>query len=351
MIIPSIDLMGGKAVQLRQGKEKALEKQDVLELAKESGKIQEANFVADYISFVIKHSKAGYGLDKLKLVIDAGNGMTPLVLKSLFEKLAIKPDRLYFEIDCSFPNHSPDISRTEALVDLKKRVVDTRADLGIAFDGDGDRVMFVDEKGEIVMAEYILALLFKDSSGFFTKPTVVYDIRISRSIKELIGSRGIRSRPGHSFMKAVMRTNNADMGGELSGHFFFKEMEYVESSVLVMLKILRIVSNSGKSLSELIKPFQKYYHSGEINISINNREDGTQMIKNLKEKYNDGKIDELDGVTIDFWTISPSAGGWWFNLRLSNTEPIVRLVVEADTKDLVDQKGKELTEEIKKTAI
>lgn len=314
--------------------------QGTLELAKELGKIQEVSLVGDYINFVIKNSKADSGLDKLKIAIDAGNGMTPLILKPLFEKLAIKPDQLYFEIDCSFPNHSPDISKAEALTDLKKRVIDTRADLGIAFDGDGDRIMFVDERGEIIKAEYILGLLFKDGSSFFRKPRVVYDIRISKSVKELLGLRGIKSRPGHSFMKTVMRTNNANMGGELSGHFFFKEIGYVESSDLVMLKILKIVSNSGKHLSELIEPFQKYYHSGEINIPIENRESGVQMIQNLKESYKNGKIDEIDGVTVEYQD-------WWFNLRLSNTEPIVRLVVEADKKDLMDRKVKELTEEIK----
>jgi len=317
--------------------------QDNLEQAKELGKVQEANLSGDYANFVIEKSKASSGLGKLRIVVDAGNGMTPLVLKPLFEKLAIKPDLLYFGIDCSFPNHSPDISRAEALVDLKKRVIDVRADLGIAFDGDGDRIMFVDEKGEIARAEYILALLFNASSSFLGKPKTVYDLRISRSVKELIGLRGIKSRPGHSFMKQVMKANNANIGGELSGHFFFKEMKYVESSVLVMLKILKIISDSGKSLSELVKPFQKYCHSGEINIPIENRERGVGIIENLIEKYKDGKIDELDGVTVEYQD-------WWFNIRLSNTEPVVRLVIEADTKDLMDQKVKELTEEIK-TAI
>jgi phosphomannomutase len=314
--------------------------QETLELTKESGKVEEVSLVSDYVDFVIKNSKIGYNLNKLKIVIDAGNGMTPLVLRPLFEKLAMKPDQLYFEIDCSFPNHSPDISRAEALVDLKKRVMDTRGDLGIAFDGDGDRIMFVDEKGEIIRAEYILALLFKEGSGFFGKPKIVYDLRVSKSIKEFIGSMGVKSRPGHSLMKQVMRENHANIGGELSGHFFFKETKYIESSVLVMLKILKIISKSQKSLSELIKPFQKYYHSGEVNMPIDNLERGAQMIKNLKEKYRDGKIDELDGVTVEY-------RDWWFNLRLSNTEPIVRLVVEADTKDLMDQKVKELIEEIK----
>ena len=314
--------------------------QENLEPAKEPGKIEEVTLVGDYADFVIKNSKIGANSGKIKIIIDAGNGMTPLVLGPLMEKIKFSYTPLYFEIDCNFPNHSPDISKKESLVELKNKVMEGQFDLGIAFDGDGDRVMFVDEKGEIIRAEFILALLFNNSGGFFRKPRAVYDIRISRSIKELIGSRGIKSRPGHSFIKQAMRANNADVGGELSGHFFFKEMKYVESSVLVMLKILKIMSDRRKPLSELIKPFQKYWHSGEINIPIESREGGAKIIQKLKEKYKDGKIDELDGVTAEY-------DNWWFNLRLSNTEPIVRLVVEANTRELMEEKESELTQTIK----
>lgn len=315
-----------------------------LEPASNPGKIEEANLAEDYINFLIKESKIGSGAGKLKVVLDAGNGMTPLVLKHLFEKLKFAYTPLYFEIDCNFPNHSPDISKPEALVNLVNKVIEKKADLGVAFDGDGDRVFIVGERGDIIRSEYLLALLYKDLVGFLSRPKAVYDIRVSRSVKELFGSRGFKSRPGHSFIKEVMRVNNADIGGELSGHFFFKEMRYAESSILAMLKIMRIVSNSGKTISELVKQFQKYNHSGEINIEIKSREEGGLIIAKLKEAYKDGKIDELDGVTVEY-------KDWWFNLRLSNTETIVRLVVEADTKELMDRKVSELTVEIKKAAI
>ncbi|MDP3697389.1 MAG: phosphomannomutase/phosphoglucomutase [Candidatus Taylorbacteria bacterium] len=305
------------------------------------GTIEEVNLVSDYIDFLIAESGLRPKETKLKVVIDAGNGMTPIVLNSLMDKLGVPYTPIYFKIDCSFPNHSPDISRREALADLVEKVKELGADLGVAFDGDGDRIMFVDGNGEIIRAEYILALLFKKYSGFFNKPKTVYDLRISKSVKELFGSRGIVSRPGHSFIKKVMRENNADLGGELSGHFFFKKMRYAESSVLVMLKIFKIMSENGKPISELIKPFQKYWHSGEINMEIQNKEQGAMIIQKLKEKYKDGKIGELDGVTAEY-------GSWWFNVRPSNTEPIVRLVVEADTRELMQGKVKELMEEIKK---
>lgn len=328
--------------------------QEKLELVA-GGTVEEVDLVSDYINFLVAEAGLRPKEAKLKIVIDAGNGMSPIVLNSLMTKLNISYTPIYFKIDCSFPNHSPDISRREALADLVEKVKESGADLGVAFDGDGDRVMFVDGKGEIIRAEYILALLFKAYSGLFNKPKTVYDLRISKSIKELFGSRGIVSRPGHSFIKKVMREHDAELGGELSGHFFFKKMMYAESSVLVMLKVFKIVSESGKSISELIKPFQKYWHSGEINIEIIDRGQVTGILNSLKDKYKDGKIDELDGVTVEYWpspstgirAVSGNTGNWWFNLRLSNTEPIVRLVVEADTKELMEQKVKELTEEIK----
>src|SRR3990167_829145 len=275
--------------------------QEHLELKKEVGGVEERIFTADYVDFVINKSGVNALKSKnLKLVIDAGNGMKPLVLEPLLSKLKLNYTPLYFSIDCSFPNHSSDISKAEALTSLRQKVVELKADLGIAFDGDGDRVMFVDSAGETIRADYILALLFSSSGGLFSKPKIVYDLRISKSVRQLLGSKGFRSRPGHSFIKQVMSDSRADIGAELSGHFFFKEMSYVESSVLAMLKVLKIISEKGKPISDLIKPFQKYFHSGEINIeiqnsNIKNQNDNSKLkiFEDLKRKYHDGKIDEL----------------------------------------------------------
>lgn len=311
------------------------------DMPKVPDEVEEVNLAPDYIDFLIRESGISSKAKKIKLVIDSGNGMTPLILKPLTAKLGLAHTPLYFDIDCNFPNHSPDISKAEALTDLKKKVVHEKADLGVAFDGDGDRVMFVDEKGEIVRAEFILALLFRELSGLFSNPKTVYDLRISRSIKELLGPRGIRCRPGHSCIKKVMREHDAELGGELSGHFFFKKMKYAESSILVMLKVLKIISESGKPISEFVKPFQKYYHSGEINIEIRDRESMTNVLNKLKEKYSDGRQDELDGITVEY-------PDWWFNVRASNTEPILRLVVEANTLESMMRKREELAGLIKK---
>lgn len=311
--------------------------------AQEIGSVEEKNAISEYVDFLVKESGLGSDADKIKIVIDTGNGMKPLIVNPLMERLKLSFTPMYFEIDCRFPNHSPDISKSEALSELRKKVVETKADLGVAFDGDGDRVMFVDEKGEIIGADFILALLYKSASSLFHKPKTVYDIRVSRSVKELLGSKGFKSRPGHSFIKQVMKEHDAELGGELSGHLFFREMKYAESSTLAMLRVIKILHESAGSMSGLIEPFKKYFHSGETNIAVPSREEGLRIQKMLKEKYKDGKLDETDGVTIEY-------PAWWFNLRLSNTEPIMRLVIEADNADLMNQKVQELMTEIKKTA-
>jgi len=319
--------------------------QEITEPALETGRIVEVNLTNGYIDFVIRESGIRpEKLKKLRIVVDAGNGMTPLVLNPLFNKLGINPIELYFEVDCNFPNHSPDISKAEALVTLKQKVLETRGDIGIAFDGDGDRVMFVDAIGNTVRADRILALLYKNFGNFFRNPKVVYDARPSRLFKELLSSHGFRARAGHAFIKQIMRQVNADFGVELSGHFFFKKMEYAESSMLAMLKVLKILSESGKTLAELIKPFIKYYHSGEVNVDITSDPNfKSQIIDKLKEKYKNNIIDELDGITVDLW----DKGGWWFNVRPSNTEPVMRLIVEATTEVLMQQKRQELLDVIK----
>ena len=319
---------------------------DNTELEKQPDRIEEISLVNDYVDFVIANSGIGSKAKKLKLVIDAGNGMTPIVLTPLIAKLGLSYFPLYFKIDCNFPSHPPDISRDEALSDLKKKVIESHADLGIAFDGDGDRVVFIDNHGHRLSSDHILGLLFKDASGIFRKPKTVYDLRFSKSIVELLGKHGYRSRVGRVPISIMLRDIKGDIGGETSGHFFFKESNYVESSDLAMLKIIKIISNSGKTISELVQPFQKYYHSGEINMELDNPEMKKSVVAQLKEKYKDGKVDELDGIMVDFWS-----AGWWFNLRPSNTEPLLRLVVEANTKELMDRKIYELTKAIKRAAV
>lgn len=218
------------------------------------------------------------------------------------------------------------------------------------FDPDSDRLL-VYEKGKKVRADLlagaIIADFLKNQPFFkksFDKPKFIYDLRFTKAIPEYIeqnGGAAVRSRVGHPFIKEAMRKNKALFGAELSGHFYFKDVFYVEAPILMKLKLMKIMDEAGKSLGKLISPFQKYFHSGEVNIEVKNMSQGKDIIQKIKETYKDGKINELDGITIDYPSTSPGTS-WWFNLRSSNTEPVLRLVVEAETQYIMEQKIKEL---------
>ena len=210
-----------------------------------------------------------------------------------------------------------------------------QADFGVAFDGDGDRIAVVDNLGEVIWPDYILGLLYADMG----QPKTVYDLRISHSIKEYI-TNGMESPVGYVNIKKRMQESGADLGGELSGHFFFQDLRYAESPMLVLLKLLMMVNKSKKPISKLVDPFRKYAHSGEIRIEINEKEQAANIVEKLKQKYSDGNISEMDGITIEY-------PDWWFNLRASNTEPILKLVVEAETQELLERRQAKLLELIR----
>lgn len=298
------------------------------------GSVKEISFKEDYVSFLIKNS--GSVIEKaknIKLVIDASNGMAPLILSDVMKKAGPNATFLNFDIDGTFPGHLPDISKEENLKELKDKILEISADIGFAFDGDADRLAVLDEKGNKISADFVVGLLYKAKSSWFKRPKVAYDLRFSKSVKELFGRNGFPSRVGYAFVRKTMKAASADFGGELAGHFDFKEMNYAESAVLAMLKVVAIVAKERKPLSKLVEPFQKYANSGEINTEVQNRENVLDKIKNA---YKDGKTNELDGITVEY-------NDWWFNVRASNTEPILRLVVEADSRELMDKKVKDIT--------
>lgn len=297
------------------------------------GGVKESSFREDYINFIISNSgNISKTAKNLKIAIDASNGMAPLVLGDVCKRIGLNIEFLNFDIDGTFPGHPSDISKEENLKDLRNKILETSADIGFAFDGDADRLTVLDEKGERVGADFVVGLLYKAKSGWFKKPKVAYDLRFSKAVRELFGRNGYPSRTGYAFVRKTMKDADADLGGELSGHFDFKEMNYAESAVLAMLKVIGIVAKEQKPLSKLIEPFQEYANSGEINIEVQNRK---QAIENIKDKYSDGKTNELDGITVEY-------PNWWFNARSSNTEPLLRLVVEANTKELMDEKVEEI---------
>lgn len=297
------------------------------------------DIINNYIDFLISVSGIQPRELILKAVADAGNGMGSSVIGPLFDKLKINYSKLFFEIDGSFPNRSPDPVRNNGLSALAAEIGKQKADIGIAFDGDADRLVIVDEKGEFVPSQYILAILWQGSGKTIKENKVVYDLRFSRVVKEFFGDSGKRSIVGHSYIAGKMRDADAFIGGETSGHFFFKETNYNESAALAALKLMKILQDSGKKLSELVEPFKRGYYSGEINIAVNNSARQSEIISVLKNKYQNEKIDELDGLTVE----NPD---WWFNIRQSNTEPAMRLIVEAITEELMKEKIGEIKNEI-----
>jgi phosphomannomutase len=299
------------------------------------GSIRERTSLIDrYVRDVIEAS----GLKDfggLRLVIDAGNGMDGIVLPELFKNANCEVIPLYWDPDGSFPNHEANPLNEETLSDLKRKVVEARANLGIAYDGDGDRVGFVDETGRHISGDIVTAILagtmLKEEPG----AQIIYDVRSSWAVKEAIeraGGKPLMWKVGHALIKKKMRETGAYFGGELSSHYYFRKFYITDNGDLAMLTMLKTILSERKSLSELADPIMKYSHSPEINSEV---ADPARKIAEVKERYRDGRITELDGLTVEY-------PDWWFNLRSSQTEPILRLNVEADTEEEEEAKEKEL---------
>ncbi|HPM38795.1 MAG TPA: phosphomannomutase/phosphoglucomutase [Candidatus Pacearchaeota archaeon] len=259
----------------------------------------------------------------LRVVVDTANSVSGLIVNRMFSGVSLF--HLFSELDGSFPNHEPNPLEEKNIKDLKEKVLEHGADIGIAFDGDGDRVFFVDEKGELISSDLIIALIAK-----LIDKKVLYDLRCSNIIKETARD-SVMWRVGHSFIKKKMKDEDIFFGGEYSGHYYLKQgSSYFESPYFVIYKLFEATEN--KKLSELIAPFKKYYHSGELNFEVKDKQ---SVIEKVEKNYSYGKITKIDGVRIDF-------DDWWFLLRGSNTEPILRLIVEAKSKELLDSKIKEI---------
>jgi phosphomannomutase len=281
------------------------------------------------------------GRARLRAVIDAGNGIAGEANTPLLERLPLQAKRMYFEPDGSFPNHEADPLKAENLHDLQKAVLAEKADLGIAWDGDGDRAVFVDERGDAVPADLMTALfcdviLERKLLGAVPGIPMLYDLRSSRVVPETIRARGsepVRGRVGHAFMKAVMRERGACFGGELSGHYYFRfPAGYIgDDGAAAMLLLLEAMAARARPLSELWRPYRRYRQSGEINRRV---ADVASTLARVRAAFPDGAADELDGLTVSY-------PDWWFNLRPSNTEPLLRLNLEApDDASLARQRDR-----------
>lgn len=294
-----------------------------------SGSISKFDIKAQYKKHLLTQARIS---KPLKIAADMANGMGAVEAEVLEDVLNVTP--LFKEMDGTFPNHEANPLKNQTYTDLQKLVKQGGYDFGVAFDGDADRVGFVDENGVIISMDMITALIAED---LLTRENgvILYDLRSSRAVKEVIEQSGgipLRSRVGHAFIKQQMRENDAVFAGELSGHYYFKHNFFTESASLAVISVANILSRSGKTLSELIKPLQRYYASGEINSTVENPEKTFDLIR---KNYSDGNLFELDGVSVEY-------DDWWFNVRSSNTEPLIRLNLEASSKDKMEMKRDEL---------
>jgi phosphomannomutase len=289
------------------------------------GKVIKKDIMDEYVEHVHSFIKK---IRAMRIVIDAGNGMAGKMVPLIFNGLPCDIIPLYFELDGNFPNHEANPLKLENLKALQERVREENAQLGVAFDGDADRVAFVDEKGEAVGSDMVTALIAREFLAEDKGATVVYDLRSSWVVKEEIercGGVAYREKVGHAYIKNTMRDRNAVFGGELSGHYYFRDNFFADSGMIALIEMLNIFGRKRVSMSNLVAPLKKYYSSGEINFTV---EDKDAMIDQLAKNFSDGKVDRLDGVTVEY-------RDWWFNARKSNTEPKLRLNVEAKTRDLM----------------
>ncbi len=298
------------------------------------GQIESIDAIPDYIKKALNFIRTK-NFKPLKIVVDAGNGMAGKIVPLFFSSLPCKIIPLYFELDGAFPNHQPNPIESKNLIDLQKTVLKEKADFGMAFDGDADRVFFINEKAQIIKGDIIVSVLAEYFLKNNPKEKIIYDLRCSHDVPETIkknNGQPIISKVGHSFIKKLMRETSAIFGGELSGHYYYRDNYMVDSGIITALIMTEIISLSNKKLSDLLVSYSNYYNIEETNFKVNDKE---KKLNQLKEKYKDGQQNELDGLTVEY-------KNWWFNVRPSNTEPFLRLNLEAKTKKLMEEKKEEI---------
>jgi phosphomannomutase len=262
-------------------------------------------------------------VQRLKVVLDGGNGMAGPMVGPLLDKFPIEQVRTYWEPDGEFPDHEPNPLLPENRRFIIEKVRETRADLGIAWDGDADRCFFIDDTGEFVAGDFLTALLAESILRKEPGAMILYDVRASRAVRDVVeraGGRAEVNRVGHAFFKTRMRDTGAAFGGEVSGHYYFRDFYCADSGTLPALLILELLSVEGKALSELLEPLRSnYFISGEINTEVTDQD---AKMREIEERYADGRISKLDGISVDY-------ADWHFNVRPSNTEPLLRLNLES----------------------
>ena len=303
------------------------------------GKVRESDLLNDYVDYLFSlfpsdaFSRSFNGRE-LVVAIDAGNGMGGHTVPPVMSRINAQLHPIYFELDGTFPNHEANPIDPENLKDLQKLVLEKKADIGLAFDGDADRCFLVDENGELVSPSALTALIAERELKKYPGSSIIYNLICSKAVPQVIeenGGKAIRSRVGHSFIKKLMAEHSAVFGGEHSGHFYFKDFWRADSGMLAALHAIAALLDSNLKLSELLAKYNRYSLSGEINTKVADQQGAINRIKNYYEASKEAiNFDELDGLTV-------SATDWWFNVRPSNTEPLLRLNVEAATREEMER--------------
>jgi phosphomannomutase len=308
---------------------RALTEQD-LPPAGEPGTVEHRDLLPAYVEHVLTFLDASQ-MRPLTVAIDTANGMGGLVAPAVFERLPFELHHLFPELDGTFPNHPADPIDPENQRDLRAAVLQHEADIGLAFDGDADRVFLIDERGQDVSGSIVTALVAKAMLEREPGASIIFNVICSWTVREVIAENGgvpVRTRVGHSFIKQVMAETGATFGGEHSGHYYFRENYRADSGLIAAVIVLAQLSEANVPLSELLAPFRRYSASGEINTEV---KDPLATIELVAEAFRDGEQDRLDGLTVEF-------EDWWCNVRPSNTEPLLRLNVEARTDELLREK-------------
>ena len=302
------------------------------------GTLSTRDVLADYVTHVMSFIDPTI-VKPFNVVLDAGSGMAGLVAPKLFARLPCRTTKLCFEIDGTFPTHEANPLIEENRRDIVERVVRDRADIGIAWDGDADRCFFIDGSGEFVAGDFVTALLAEAFLMRHPGSKVVYDVRASYAVKDMVATYGgtaLMNRVGHSFFKRRMREEEAIFGGEVTGHYYFRDNFYADNGFVPALLMLELMSRKGQTLYELLAPLRaRYFISGEINTKMPDMRVVQEKVDALAARYSDAKTYTMDGVSVEY-------PDWHFNVRASNTEPLIRLNLEATTQTKMDQKRDEV---------
>jgi phosphomannomutase len=302
------------------------------------GSVTSRNVVGDYVNKVMSFLDPAV-IKPFTVVLDAGSGMAGLVAPKLFERLPCKVTKLCFEIDGTFPNHEANPLIEENRRDITAEVIRQKADIGIAWDGDADRCFFIDGSGEFIAGDFVTALL---AEAFLLKQpgsTIIYDLRASHAVKDIVaryGGRALMNRVGHAFIKQRMRQEDAIFGGEVTGHYYFRDFYYADNGFIPALLMLELMSKKNQSLRDLLQPFRRrYFISGEINTKLPSMQEVPRKLAAIEAHYKDAELARMDGLSVDY-------PDWHFNVRPSNTEPLLRLNLEAASPALMEQKRDEV---------